>query len=109
MIALPQKRGVGKEGQAAPSHNTSLLRATGQATSSHHVPPLRTTDPAAKDETTLYMVGGFVAIPDLTLNDVIPVSVPDVTRLKVNQGDEGVSPDVTKLKVNQGDGGVSRM
>ena len=87
MIALPQKRGEGKEGQAAPSHIASLLSTTGHAIPSHNVSVFKTTESAAKDETTLYIVGGFVAVPDMTLNDVIPVSAPDVTRLKVNQGD----------------------
>ena len=35
---------------------------------------------------TLILVGGFVCIPDLTLNDVIPVSSADMVRLVVGQG-----------------------
>ena len=36
--------------------------------------------------TALYLVGGFIGVADVTLNDVIPVSTQDITRLILDQG-----------------------
>ena len=82
MIQMPQKRS-----------SDSLDHHSASATSRERggsCPAAAAAAGKKSDETMpsmLFLVGGFIGTPDMTLNDVIPVSVPDLVRLDLRKGE----------------------
>ena len=91
LIALPQVRGGGGgEDRGGANHPSPQHPLPGS-----RIPMIlaREEEEMAKRKEeesplppTLILVGGFVCIPDLTLNDVIPFASADMVRLVVGQG-----------------------